>query len=317
MLLLTAETIRSLAPMAHVIAALEEEFRHGCHTPPRQVIDLPAQGDGSLFLIMPAFGRDGDAAVKLATVLPGNPAKGLPVIQAAIVVFGASGALEAVLDGTTVTHLRTGAASALASKHLSRLESACLAVMGTGALAPSMAAAHCAVRPIERINVWGRRSDRAQRTAADIRKVISSNIDVVVCADPREAVTSADIVSCATSSISPILAGKWLKAGTFVDLVGSFSPAKREADDDVVRGARIFVDTWEGALSEAGDLLLPMQAGAIRREDIKGELADLVAGRVAGRMDAQQITVFKSVGTALEDLATARLLVGLARAKGN
>lgn len=315
MLLLDAETIRHLVSISRVIAALEQAFRDGCNTPPRQVLQMPGAGEEKSLLVMPVFGRHGDAAVKLVTVFPRNPAKGLPTIQGAIVVFATSGAPEAVLDGSTVTQLRTGAASALASKYLSRPDSSHLVLIGTGALAPALAAAHCAVRPITRISVWGRRPERAAATVAAVRSVVSSAIHIAACTELRDAVVNADIVSCATSSTAPVLQGKWLKPGTFVDLVGSFSPTKRESDDDVVRTARIFVDTFEGALSEAGDLVDPLNRGVIARHDIQGELADLVKGRVTGRLDSQQITLFKSVGTALEDLATARLVVELARAQ--
>jgi alanine dehydrogenase len=304
-----AGDVRARAPMPRVIECLEKAFARQLSTLPRQVVRLPGTGE-RLLLEMPAFDIDGGGAVKLATVFPDNAARGMSTIQAAIVVFSNTGTPVAFLDGTTITHLRTGGASALASKYLSRADSSHLVIIGTGALAPSMAAAHCAVRPIRRISVCGRSSERAAATVDAIQARVPESIDVVVAAAVEEAVATADIVSCSTSSATPVLAGTWLKPGAFIDLVGSFSPSKRESDDDVVLRSRIFVDTLEGALSEAGDLLDPMARGVISRERIEGELADLVRGRIKGRTHADEITLFKSVGTAIEDLAVAQLIVG-------
>lgn len=308
MLVLNAEKIRALAPMPRLIECLHNAFRTECIVPSRQVATMPGGAGDRLLLSMPAFDPEGGGVVKLATVFPDNQAQGLPTIQAAIVVFSETGTPVALLDGTVVTQLRTGAASALASKYLSRADSSHLVIIGTGALAPTMAAAHCAVRPITRVSVWGRRPERATATAAAIRSLVHHDTEVLVPNSVEEAVATADIVSCATSSPTPVLAGKWLKPGTFVDLVGSFSPSKREADDDVVLRSRIFVDTFEGALTEAGDLVDPLARGVIDRKRIEGELADLVSGRVSGRLSHDEITLFKSVGTAIEDLAASHLL---------
>jgi ornithine cyclodeaminase len=309
MLVLDSNEVRARAPMPRLIESIEKAFRTECTIPARSVVKLPGGSGDRLLLMMPAFAPGGGGAVKLSTVFFDNPARGLPTIQAAIVVFSESGAPAAVLDGTTVTQLRTGAASALASKYLSRPDSAHLLIIGTGALAPNMAVAHCAVRPITRISIWGRRSERAAATAETIRAQLDPSIDVRVVESLNETVAGADIVSCATSSPTPLVAGKYLRPGTFVDLVGSFSPSKREADDDVVRRSRIFVDTFEGVLGEAGDILDPLARGVIDRKQIEGELADLVCGRVRGRLSDDEIILFKSVGTALEDLAAAQLVV--------
>lgn len=312
MLILNAEQIRALASMSRLIECLRQAFRTECVAPARQVVKVPGGAGERLFLAMPAFDAEGGGAVKLVTYFPDNPAKRLPAIQAAIVVFSKEGAPIALLDGTIVTQLRTGAASALASTYLSREDSAHLVIIGTGALAPAMAAAHCAARPLTRISVWGRDPKRAAATAAAICALVKSAIEVLVPHSIEEAVATADIVSCSTSSPTPVLAGKWLKAGAFVDLVGSFSPSKREADDDVVLRSRIFVDTFEGALSEAGDIVDPLGRGIIDRQRIEGELADLVSGRVTGRVNPDEIILFKSVGTAIEDLAASHLVVAAA-----
>jgi ornithine cyclodeaminase len=261
---------------------------------------------------MPAFDRGGGGVIKLATVFPENGGRGLPTIQAVLVVFAETGSPVALLDGAMVTRLRTSAASALASSYLSRTNSEHLLVVGTGALAPYMALAHCTVRPIRRVSVAGRREERAIDTAAEIRSLVAG-VEVDVAASLEEAVPAADIISCATSTAQPVLAGRWLRPGAFVDLVGSFSPAKREVDDDTVLRSRLFVDTFEGALAEAGDLLQPLERGLIGRERIEAELADLVSGRASGRRGPHEIILFKSVGTAVEDHAAAKLIVAAAK----
>ena len=309
MLVLDAAAVKARAPIAKMIACLRAAFVNGYVVPPRQVVDASGGTGARLLLVMPAFDANGAGAVKLSTVSPENAAHGLPTIQSAIVVFSESGAPIALLDGASVTQLRTAAASALASQYLSREDSSHLVVIGTGALAPHMAAAHCAVRPIARISVWGRRQERADATVTAIRPLVSHQIELTVASSLEGAVATADIVTCSTSSATPVLLGRWLKRGVFVDLVGSFSPSRRETDDDVVTRSRIFVDTFEGALAEAGDLLDPLARGVLSRERIEGELADLVRGRVAGRTAADELTLFKSVGTAIEDLAAAQMIL--------
>ncbi len=313
---LGASEIRALAPMPRLIECLREAFRTPSVTPGRQVTAVPGgRGDRQL-LYMPAFDAVGAGAVKLATVFPDNGERGLPTIQGTLVVFSETGTPVALLDGAMVTRLRTSAASALASTYLSRGDSGHLLIIGTGALAPYMALGHCTVRPIRRISVCGRREERANATAAEIRSLVGGSVEVEIASRPEEVAPSADIISCATSSARPVLAGQWLRPGTFVDLVGSYSPARREADDEAVLRSRLFVDTLEAALSEAGDLLEPIGRGLIGADRIEGELADLVSSRVTGRRGADEITLFKSVGTAIEDLAAAKLIVAAASERG-
>jgi len=259
---------------------------------------------------MPAFDILGKGTVKLVTMFPDNALVGRPTIHGVIIVFSETGVPVAVLDGATVTQLRTAAASALASRYLSRPDSKHLVVVGTGALAPVMAAAHCVVRPISHITVWGRQSGRAQNAAKAIRSLVNCDVAVRVAESLDAQVATADIVSCATSSNDPVLRGRCLRPGTLVDLVGSFSPTTREADDEVMaRAQRIFVDTFVGSMTEAGDLLQPLERGVFPRERIEGELADLVAGRSGGRRGDEEIIVFKSVGTAIEDWAASQFIV--------
>lgn len=309
MLVLNADQIRAAAPAARLVESLRKTFAAGGVSTVRTPTSMPGGAGDRLFVSMLALHEDGGAVIKLLTILPENRLKGLLTVQAAIVVFSKTGAPVAILDGTVITHLRTGAASALASQYLSRRDSSHLVIMGTGALAPTMASSHCAVRPIRRVSVWGRRPDRAAATVEAIRACVSPAVEVTAAQSAEAAVRTADIVSCSTSSPTPILAGRWLESGTHVDLVGSFQPTKRESDDDVVQRSRIFVDTFQGALHEGGDVVEPMSRGIIRRERIEGELADLASGRAHGRASDDEITLFKSVGTAIEDLAAARLVV--------
>jgi ornithine cyclodeaminase len=315
MIVLDTPQIRALVAMPRLIDCLETAFRKTFTVPARQVEPMPGGAGGRLFFSMPAFDPDGGAVVKLATYVPENAHSSVPAIQAAIVVFDEAGTPTAMLDGTIVTQLRTGAASALASRYLSREDSAKLVVIGTGALAPNMALAHCAVRPIERIAICGRNADRAGATVEAVRGLIGPGIEVLVSNSVEDEVAGADIVCCATSSATPVVRGNWLRPGTFVDLVGNFSHDKREADDETVLRSRVFVDTMAGALAEAGELLIPIEAGIVTREHIEGDLAALASGQVMGRRNDREITLFKSVGTAIEDLAAARLIVAMACAR--
>lgn len=312
MRVIDAAEIRALAPMPRLIECLREAFRDPPNPPARQATPIPGGNGDRVLLYMPAFDREGGGVIKLATVFPDNTAKGVPTVQAALIVLSEAGAPVALLDGAMVTRLRTGAASALASTYLSRSDSAHLVLIGTGALAPYMALAHCTARPIGKVTVVGRREERAKETAAEIALMIDGKIEVEVATSLEKVVPVADIVCCATTSAQPVLAGKWLRPGTFVDLVGGFTPAKREADDEAVSRSRLFVDTYEGALAEAGDLIQPLERGLIARDRIEGELSDLVSGRALGRRGADEIILFKSVGTAIEDLAAAKLIVAAA-----
>lgn len=309
MLVVSAEQIRSLLRMPELIEALRDAFRKEWIAPVRQVSPVPGGAGDRIFLSMPAFEPDGSGVTKLVTVFPDNETRQLPTVHAAIVVFSAAGQATALLDGTSVTQLRTAAASALASSYLSRADSTHLAIVGTGALAPYMALAHCCVRPIERVEVWGRRQPRALATAAKIRELVGHHVEVVATQSLQQALQRSQIVSCATNSSTPVLAGEWLQPGTFVDLVGSYSRQMRESDDTVVLRSRIFVDTLAGAMAEAGDILDPLARGVIGREKIEGELADLVSGRKPGRRSGDEVIMFKSVGAAVEDLAAARLVL--------
>jgi len=209
-----------------------------------------------------------------------------------------------VMDARTLTAWRTAAASALAARYLARQDAAHLVMVGAGALAPHLVRAHASVRPISRVTLWNRTRSRAVSLAFGLAV---TGIETIVTDDLPAAVRTADIVSCATLASEPVIRGAWLKKGAHVDLVGAFTPKMRECDDQAMKRARVYVDT-PTALKEAGDIARPLKSGAIKRADIRGDLSDLCSGRAKGRTSASQITLFKSVGTAIEDLAAAILV---------
>ncbi len=287
-----------------LVEALRAAFAAGAETPVRT--SFPVTPEGDRLLLMPAWRSGLDIGVKLVTVFPRNRQRGLASVSALYVLLdGATGHPRALLDGEALTLRRTAATSALASTYLSRPDSACLLVVGTGALAPYMAAAHCAVRRIDRVLVWGRSAERAMTLCLALE---AEGLSAVPVADLATGLTSADIVTCATTAREPLLLGAQVRPGTHIDLVGAFTPEMRESDDALVAKSAVFVDTFAGALKEAGDLVQPIEAGAFTRSHILAELADLVAGRHPGRNSKDSVTLFKSVGTALEDLCAARLV---------
>ncbi len=257
-------------------------------------------------LLMPAWSANG-LGVKLVTVMPGNPARGLATVNAIYVLFDrVTGEARAVIDGEALTLRRTAAVSLLAARHLARADARNALIIGTGKLAPYMAHAHARARRLERLWVWGRRGEGAQSVAQRLR---DEGLPAQAVDDLEAAVRGADIISCATTSTHPIVRGAWVAQGTHLDLVGGFRRGMREADNDAVARARIVVDTYAGALAEAADILEPLEAGVINRASIVAELSELVADPARGRTAAGDITLFKSVGTAFADLAAAQLLL--------
>ena len=301
----SAEQVHAALGYKLLAEALREAFREGCVAPLRHVHNVTGAGDR--LLLMPAWRPGKDLGVKLVTVFPRNRERGAATVSALYVLLdGATGHPRALIDGEALTLRRTAAASALASTYLSREDSATLLVIGTGALAPHMARAHCALRPIAKLLLWGRSPEQAQALAAKLR---DEGLPAQALADLAQGLARADIVSCATTATAPVVRGGLLRPGTHVDLVGGFTPQMREADDDLIACAEIFVDTYAGALKEAGDLVQALASGVLMRERVRAELAELVAGAHPGRQGREEITLFKSVGTALEDLCAARLVL--------
>lgn len=303
---LDAEQLCRLLPWTDLIEALRDGFRAHYTVPQRHhhTVSVPDAADATL-LLMPAWHSGRYLGVKTVTVFPDNSARGLPAVHGTYQLCdGATGEPLALMDGSELTPRRTAAASALASGFLSRADATRLLMVGTGRLSLNLIAAHCAVRPIEQVTVWGRSHDKAIEVA---RQAAALGLTAMATQDLAAACQDADIISTATLACDPLIQGKWLKPGTHLDLVGGFRPDMREADDECLRVAQIFVDTREGALSEAGDLVQPLRSGVISRDAVRADLFDLCSGHHPGREDGAAITLFKSVGTALEDLAAAIL----------
>ncbi|MES0882303.1 ornithine cyclodeaminase family protein [Roseibium sp. SCP14] len=307
MLLLSEEQTRDALPFSDLIDSLADMFRSGCVMPTRHHhdVEIPGEADGTM-LLMPAWLPGEYSGVKVANVVPGNSGRGLPAVSAQYLLSNAgTGEMLAMIDGGELTARRTAAASALAARYLSRADARNLLIVGTGRLAPSLVAAHMAVRPIEKVTVWGRSKEKAGALADELVAEFSAEIEVAE--ELSSALGNADIVSAATLSTEPLVLGRYLKPGTHVDLVGAFKPNMRESDDDVIRRADVFVDTRDGCLSEGGDIVQPLQSGLITAQDIKADLYELCRGDHPGRESDDAITMFKSVGAALEDLAGAIL----------
>src|SRR4029077_19616798 len=284
-ILSAAEVDANLDDLA-LIDRLDQLFRTGCEMPPRHhhTIASPA-GPGSAdatLLLMPAWTRapSGRVGVKIVTVFPDNGRRSLPSIYGQYLLLdGETGASLALLDGTMLTKRRTACASGLASRYLSRIDSARLLMIGTGALAPHLIRVHSKVRPIQEVAIWGRRPEEAQRLAHELSSSLPTKlgraVTVRAVADRQQALSLADIVSCATLSKTPLVEGAWFGEGQHIDLVGAYTPEMRESDDDAVRRAQVHVDTRTGATREAGDIVLPMRSGAITADNIVADLFEL------------------------------------------
>jgi ornithine cyclodeaminase len=326
-ILSAAEVDAALDDLA-LIARLESLFRAGCEMPLRHHHPVRAPlGPGSadaMLLLMPAWTRASSSSamaprigVKIVTVFPDNDRRALPSIYGQYLLLdGATGQTLAMLDGTMLTKRRTACASGLASHYLSRPDSSRLLMIGTGALAPQLIRVHAKVRPIREVAIWGRTPAHAEALAValagSLPQALGRPIAVRAVADRKTAIGEADIVSCATLSKTPLVEGAWLHEGQHLDLVGAYTPEMRESDDEAVWRARVYVDTRAGALKEAGDIIQPLANGTIDEDDVIADLFELTRGQQTGRLpdDATTITLFKSVGAALEDLAAAELAVG-------
>jgi ornithine cyclodeaminase len=301
--LIDAKRLQELLPFPELIDALEQAFRSPCHSPQRQSHDIGGLGT---LLIMPAWTDGESLGVKIVQVFPGNGALGKPAVNGMYVLCSArTGELEALFDAEELTTRRTAAASALASRYLSRSDSRCHLILGSGRLAFDVIAAHATVRPIARVLIWSRRSEPAAALARRVNEELG--LHALPVSDVAAALTEADIVSTVTTTQEPILPGRFVRPGTHLDLIGGFTPKMREADDEAVRRARLYVDMRAAALREAGDITDPLARGVIKADQLLGDLFELSDGRAVGRVAEQDVTLFKSVGLALEDLAAARL----------
>src|SRR6202165_4535294 len=296
------ETERAL-PFATLIPALREMFVAGCVAPSRHHhrIERDPEPNATL-LLMPAWKPHDALGVKIVNVFPGNNKRGLPGLYSLYCLFDAEhGTPIALLDGNVITARRTAAVSALAASYLARSDAASLLVVGAGRIASLLPEAYREVRAIRRVGIWNP-TPAAARALVDRLRAL--DFDASVAPDLEAAVRAADIVSSATLATRPLVLGEWLHPGIHLDLIGSFTPEMRETDDAAIRRVSVFVDT-ETALAESGDLLQPLQSGAFAAGRLAGTLTDLCAGRRPGRRAAQELTLFKAVGTAMSDLAAA------------
>jgi alanine dehydrogenase len=303
----SADEVHGALDYPSLIEALREAFRTGGEVPVRHHHEVPRPGtDPATLLLMPAWQAGAVLGTKLVTIAPGNEAHGLPAVQGVYLLLdGMTCRPLALLEGAALTLRRTACASALAASYLAREDSRRLVMVGAGALARHLVRAHASVRPIERVTIWNRTPAKAVALAAALA---DEGLEAGATEDLKAAVEQADVVSCATMSSEPVISGAWLPEGCHLDLVGAFRPTMREADDVAIRRSRVFVDTRSGALAEAGDIVLALASGALVEGDIRADLFDLCRNAHPGRGDAEEITLFKSVGSALEDLAAARLV---------
>jgi len=305
--------VEALTPWPDLVDAIRDAFRAGGVAPTRHAHSVPGVGREDIsLLLMPAWNRDGDFGVKLAVIAPSNAEFGVPRLASAYVLFsGKTGHPRAVLDAGALTARRTAAASALASRYLSREDSKTLLVIGTGRAAGQLVEAHCSERPIEEVRIWGRNPDNAEKARARAEGAVgATGVRCITISDVETGAAGADIITAATLADDPLLRAEWVEPGTHVDLVGAFKPTMCEADPATIAKAdQVFVDTMEGAMDEAGDLIQAVDAGVFSFDDVAGDLYKLSAGDKLLRKGADEITVYKSVGVALQDLAAAQLCV--------
>ncbi len=306
-LFLNGDEVAARLPWDELIAAIEQAVANpDAHAPERTVHEVAVTGrQNASLLLKPAWTVGHTIVVKAVTFFGDNGASGLPTVNAGVLVFdGVNGTLLGGCDGNELTARRTAAASAAAAKRLVRPEARRLLVVGTGALAPMVAQAHAAVRDYDTIEIWGRDPAKAHRVAAAV-----ADCATMVCAvdELDAAVAVADTISCVTASTEPLVRGAHLADGAHLDLIGSFRPDMRESDDAAIIRGDVWVDTYHDAVV-AGDVAQPLASGVLSLGEINGDLAELVTGGCQGRTSDDQITVFKSAGTALADMAAASLL---------
>ena len=304
-----AAAIRSRLPWPRMLAALDAMLRDEVAAPLRagHQIAVPGEPAGTL-LVMPAWRVGRRLGVKLVTAFPGNAARNERAVGAVYALFDArNGRPVAMFDGEELTARRTAAASAYAANRLARAETRHLALIGSGRIARGLVEAHMHVRPIDRVSLWSRTAENAAAAAA---AMAADGLPVTAVRDLERAVRDADIVSCATLSTDALVRGAWLRPGTHLDLVGAYNPKMRETDDAAIaRADLIVVDTRAGALAEGGDIVAAIASGAIGPSAVAADLADLARGVHPGRTRDSEVTVFKSVGFALEDLAAAEAVL--------
>ena len=321
-LVLNGEEVTRLLPMRYCIQVMRDALaalaRGEALVPLRLVMRVPG-ASGFLGLmpghISPKPGQDGALGLKAVSVFPGNATRGIDTHQGAVLLFEAdTGRLSALLDGSAITAIRTAAVSGVATDLLARADAGEHAILGAGVQARTHIEAIAAVRPLRRVRIWSRNPERAAALASEQRPRFKFPIEAA--ASPEAAVREADIVTTVTASPEPILQRGWLKEGVHINAVGSSIPTSREIDTATMAAARLFVDRRESALAEAGDLLIPMLEGAVKGDHVEAELGEVITGKNRGRRSPVEITLFKSLGLAVEDVASAAYVVARARETG-
>jgi ornithine cyclodeaminase len=317
-LVLSQSDIAQLLPMRACIDVMESALRAlsdgDALLPLRQVLRLPDSKNA--FAVMPAYlGAPKAVGAKVITVFPDNHGTALDSHQGAVLLFEAEhGSLAAIMDASSITAIRTAAVSGLATRLLARDHAANVAILGTGVQARTHLEAMCAVRRVTRVRIWSRNAAAVREFAE--RESRRHEIAVEPARSARDAVDDAEIICTVTASREPVLAGEWLADGAHVNAVGASLPFARELDTAAVARGRLYVDRRESALNEAGDFLIPKREGAIGDDHIVGEIGELLLGRVPGRRTEAEVTIFKSLGLAVEDVAAAEFIYERARAEG-
>ena len=317
-LILSQKILKQLLTMGDVIDAVEQGFKEHktgtCTVPVRMSVGI--QDHGGMFLFMPVYVERRKAfGTKVVSIFPGNLSRGLSTIQAAYMLNDpTTGEFLALMDGVFLTAIRTGAASAVATKYLARKDASVLGMIGSGGQALFQAEGVCAVRPIERIIVYDTAVENAMRFVVQTTR--SLGVPVQRVESPREVVIQSDVLVTVTTSKEPIFDGRDLRPGTHINAVGAYTSEMRELDDVTVTRARIVVDTYEGCMAEAGDLLIPMREGKLTKDRIRADLGEVILGHRPGRVEDDDVTLFESVGFALEDVVTAHLAYQLAQEQG-
>jgi alanine dehydrogenase len=313
---LSGRDVATALPMPEAVEAMKEAFRRlsagEAVMPPRTHIAVESPPGDALFMPahIPATGRMG---LKIVTLFGDNAARGLPLIQALVIVLdAATGSPLAVMDGASLTAIRTGAASGAATDLLARSDATVAAIFGAGPQGRTQLEAVCAVRPIRRAMIFDASADRAEALAREMAPRLG--IAVLAARSAAEALAGADVVCTATTSAEPVFADSDVAPGTHINAVGSYKPTVREIPAETVRRARVVVDHRPAAFAEAGDLIIPIQQGLITKDHVYAELGEIVAGLRKGRESPEQVTLFKSVGVAVQDIEAAnRVLVAAER----
>lgn len=317
--ILNAEQVRQALPMADAVEAMKRAYAQlsggQAHLPLRSRIGV--EGADGVSLFMPAYLPEDDGlAVKIVSVFPRNPEMDLPTIYALVIALDpASGRPLAILEGASLTAIRTGAGSGAATDILARESAHSAAIIGSGVQARTQLEAICCVRQIDRVSVYSPNREHAEAFASDMAGVGNIPASITVAPSADEAVSQADIVCTATTATSPVFDGRKLRPGCHVNAVGSFTPDMVELDLETLKRAIVIVDSRQAALEEAGELIRPIRAGQYSESDIQAELGDILLGKLEGRTDGEQITLFKSVGVAVQDAAAAAVALKNAAAQ--